>query len=497
MMKRPKVATVVLPAYGVEDAITGVVRDLAVAAYALQARGIELDVLVLDGGAEGGLAAKAAADLGLNLATVPGPASGPGAAYLEGFRRVAEKARADLVVTLDANGRHDATQIPGLIDHLIARGSHVVIGSRWTRGSGTPGLSFSRWILGRMANLTFRLVTASPRIADATTSFRVARIEVFRDIDLDRTPEDDYSVHTTFVATALARGYRVGEAPIIYRPPIAGGGGLTIGDVGEFASHLLALRRTVREVRRHRLSPGGRTFEVDHFGAQDDLENLGSSKRFFDWVLEEFEPYLKGRVLEVGAGIGTITRKLVERYPDTSVVALEPADNMFAALDPYAALTSRVSAHKGTLFEYEATANGAFDAVLYVNVLEHIADDERELGLAAKALRTGGALLVFGPALEALYSELDHKAGHYRRYSLGRLRQMVEGSGLEVVSLRYFDLLGVLPYLVAYRWLRGDGISGSTVWLYDRLIVPVSRLVQRALGDPPAGKNFILVAIKT
>jgi SAM-dependent methyltransferase len=267
--------------------------------------------------------------------------------------------------------------------------------------------------------------------------------------------------------------------------------------VREFASHLFVLRRTVNEVRRHRLSPDGRTFAVDHFGAQDDLENLGSSKRFFDWVLQEFEPYLHGRVLEVGAGIGTITRKLVERYPDVSVVALEPADNMFATLEPYAALTSRVSAHKGTLVEYEGTATGAFDAVLYVNVLEHIADDERELGLAAKALRTGGALLVFGPALEALYSELDHKAGHYRRYSLGRLRQMVEGSGLEIVSLRYFDLLGVLPYLVAYRWLRGDGISGSTVWLYDRLIVPVSRLVQRALRDPPAGKNFILVALKT
>jgi len=495
-MKRPEVATVVLPAYGVEDAITAVVRDLAVAAYASRARGIELDVLLLDGGQHGAAAAKTAADLGLSVTVVPGPASGPGEAFLQGLRMVSEEGRADVVVTLDANGRHDATQIPGLIDHLIARESHVVIGSRWTRGSGTPGMSFSRWILGRMANLTFRFVTASPRIADATTSFRVARIEVIRDIDLDGTPVDDYSVHTTFVATAVARGYRVGEAPIIYRPPIAGGGGLTIGDVREFASHLFVLRRAVHEVRQRRLSPGGRTFDVDHFGAQDDLENLGNSKHFFDWVLEEFEPYLHGRVLEVGAGIGTITRKLVERYPDVSVVALEPADNMFATLEPYAALTPLVRARKGTLAELAAEDAMEFDAVLYVNVLEHIADDERELELAAAALRPGGALLVFGPALEALYSELDHKAGHYRRYSIGRLRQIVEASGMEVVSLRYFDLLGVLPYLVAYRWLHGGGISGSTVWLYDRLIVPVSRFIQRLFPHPPAGKNVILVALR-
>ena len=65
----------------------------------------------------------------------------------------------DLVVTLDANGRHDPTQIPRLIDLLIQRRSDVVIGSRWTSGSGTPGLSVSRWVLGKLANLAFRRLT--------------------------------------------------------------------------------------------------------------------------------------------------------------------------------------------------------------------------------------------------------------------------------------------------------------------------------------------------
>jgi 2-polyprenyl-3-methyl-5-hydroxy-6-metoxy-1,4-benzoquinol methylase len=495
-MKRPRAATVVLPAYGVEDAIGGVVRDLAVASYALRAREIDLDVLLLDGGGHADTAARTAHELGLTLTVVPGPRSGPGQAYLEGFRRVVLEDRADLVVTLDANGRHDPTQIPGLIDHLVARDRDVVIGSRWTRGSGTPGLSLSRWLLGRMANLMFRLVTASPSIADATTSFRVARTEVIRDIPFDGTPTDIYSIHTTFVATALARGYRVGEAPIIYKAPIAGGGGLTIGDLGDFASHLRALRTTVQAVRTRRLSSAGRTFDIDHFGAQDDLECLGTSKYFFDWVLEVFEPYLHGQVLEVGAGIGTITRKLVERYPDVSVVALEPADNVFASLEPYAALTPRVTARKETLADYLREAREASDVILYLNVLEHIADDEEELRLAATALRPGGTLLLFGPALEALYSELDHKAGHYRRYSISRLQRIVEASGLRIVSLRYFDVLGVVPYLIAYRWLHRVVISGSTVWGYDRLIVPASRLIQEVMRDPPVGKNVILVAVK-
>ena len=493
--RKPRTATVVLPAYDVPAAIPSLIRDLAVAAYGLRAREIDLDVMLVDGGGHAELATPLADELGLVLSVVPGPASGPGDAFLEGLRRVVGS-DADLVVTLDANGRHDPTQIPSLIDHLIQRRSDVVIGSRWTSGSGTPGLTLSRWILGKLANLTFRLVTGTRRIGDATTSFRVSRTEVIRGLDLSRTSGNTYGVHTTIVAKAIAHGYRVTEAPIIYRPPLAGGGGLSLGQVGEFASHLFALRDSAREVRHARLSPSGRSFAVDHFKAEDDLECLAASRNFFDWVLEEFDPYLHGRVLEVGAGMGTITRKLVERHPDLSVVALEPADNVFLSLNAFAALTLGVDARKETLDEFAPSVIEPFDAVLYVNVLEHIDDDERELRRAAEVLRPGGALLVFGPALEGLYSELDHRAGHYRRYSLGRISHIVRAAGLRIVSVRYLDVLGVLPYLVVYRWLRNTSISSSSMWGYDRLIVPTSRFLQRVLDRPPLGKNVILVALK-
>jgi hypothetical protein len=126
-----------------------------------------------------------------------------------------------------------------------------------------------------------------------------------------------------------------------------------------------------------------------------------------------------------------------------------------------------------------------------------VEDDERELRLAAEALRPGGALLVFGPGLEWLYSELDYKAGHYRRYTLRRLHEIARAAGFEVLSLRYFDVVGVLPYLVAYRVLRRPAISGSTLWGYDRLLVPVSRRLQQVMRRPPLGKNVVLVARKT
>jgi SAM-dependent methyltransferase len=495
-MRAAKSVTVVLPAYRVAGAMPGMIRDLAVATYALRSRGIDLDVLLLhdDRDNVAAITTRAAADLGLSLSAVPGPPSGSGAAYLEGFRQVIEEDRADLVATLDANGRHDATQLPRLIDQLTAEDADVVIGSRWTRGSGTPGLSPGRWILGRLANLSFRLLTGTRGIADATTSFRVVRSAVVRDFEFTGVPLTSHSVQTAFVAMAVAHGYRVREGPIIYGRPAGPGGELHGRDVARFARHLLALRSQVDRTRQRRLSAPGRTFTDEHFGAAQDLERLGTARHFFDWVLDDFDVFLKGRVLEVGAGLGTITRRLVERYPTLSIVALEPAENVFPDLDSVAALEPRVTARRQTLADYQPSPDESFDAVIYINVLEHIDDDARELRLAAGVLRPGGALLVFGPALGWMYSELDYKAGHYRRYSLHRLRKLATDAGLEIVSARYFDLLGVAPYFLVYRLLRHDDITGSTLWGYDRVVVPASRWLQRLLRHPPVGKNAILIA---
>ncbi|MPZ74873.1 MAG: methyltransferase [Nitriliruptorales bacterium] len=498
-MKHVDGVTVVLPAYGVSDAVGTVLRDLAVAAYALRIRGIGLRVLLINGEGEAleDLATAAVEGLDLDLRTVTGPADG-GAAYVDGFRLALQEDDAHLIATLDANGRHDATEIPGLVDLLLRRNADVVIGSRWTRGSGTPGLSLGRWVLGRLANHAFRLLTGTRGIRDATTSFRIARRQVVEQFEVPDGATGSHGLQAAFVALAVANGFRVVEGPIIYRPPVGGAqGGLLAPDILSFTQHLAALRGVIDRTRQRRLSPSGRRFLDEEFGAAEDLERLGTAKYFFDWVLEEFAEHLKGRVLEVGAGSGTISRKLVEGFADVEITALEPAANMFDQLGSYAAISPRIAAHQETLDAYRRThGDQQFDAALYLNVLEHIEDDATELKVAASVLRPGGMLLVFGPAHEWLYSDLDHKAGHYRRYTLEQLRRIAVDAGFEPLSLRYFDVLGVPPYYLVYRRLRRTEITGSTMWAYDRVVVPASRLIQRVVPQPPLGKNVILVARK-
>jgi SAM-dependent methyltransferase len=493
----PRRLTVVLPLFGVEAAMPTLMRDLAVAAYALRDRGVDMDVLLLDGGVDDSarIAAAAAERMSLPVRILDVTDQGTAAAFGRGLTAVVEQDPPDLVTTLDANGRHDPTQIPHMVDHLVARDLDVVIGSRWANGSGTPGLSIRRWVLGRAANLAFRAVSGIRGVTDATTSFRVARTEVVRAFDIGRVePLTSHSIQTAFVASAVGQGFKIGEAPILYRASLVSGGELQWRAAGPLLASFAALRRDVGRARRRRLSIEGREFDHEHFGASEDLERLGTAAHFFDWVLEEFEPWLVGHVLEVGAGLGTITRRLLDRFEDVHVVALEPAANMFADLESVAAVSPRLEAHQCTLAELPESSERAFDAVLYLNVLEHIADDEKELALAAQALRRGGALLIFGPAIERLYSELDHRAGHYRRYRLADLCARVEAAGLRIVSARYFDVLGVLPYLVVYRILGRTTITGSTLWGYDRVVVPVSRALQRLLDNPPLGKNVVVVA---
>jgi SAM-dependent methyltransferase len=134
------------------------------------------------------------------------------------------------------------------------------------------------------------------------------------------------------------------------------------------------------------------------------------------------------------------------------------------------------------------------DAVVYVNVLEHVEYEHAELAGAFDRLRPGGHLLLFVPALSWLYSDLDRRLGHFRRYTRAGLNDLVSTSGFTVVKSRYFDLAGILPWYVNFVLLRNE-MDARGVAVYDRAIVPIMRPLERLIR-PPIGKNVLLVARK-
>lgn len=223
-----------------------------------------------------------------------------------------------------------------------------------------------------------------------------------------------------------------------------------------------------------------------------DLEAMVFAKRYHSWILDLFAPYLGRQLVEAGAGSGNFSRMLLSRDP-ASLLAIEPSPEMFSRLSDWAGTDPRVRVHRGTLGSADLPGEGA-DSILYVNVLEHIRDDAAELAVANAALRPGGTLLLYVPALAFLYSDFDRRIGHCRRYEKAGLENLVRSAGFRIELCRFVDVLGVLPWYVSMRLLKGD-LSPRAVALYDLVGTPITRWLE-AIVTPPVGKNLVLVARK-
>lgn len=221
-----------------------------------------------------------------------------------------------------------------------------------------------------------------------------------------------------------------------------------------------------------------------------DLEAMSFANNYHEWILSLFRPYLQNRVVEVGAGVGSFSELLLKE-PIRDLIAIEPSKAMYAELqkrvrDP------RIQAHNA--FFADLHFQNRFECVMYVNVLEHIDKDEAELVAAYQALSQGGHLCIFVPALPFLMSAHDKSIGHFRRYTKCSLFRKVTNAGFEIKSGGYFDIAGIGPWYVLCTVL-GRSPRGGAVGLYDRVFVPIMRVVESVLPIP-VGKNLYLVAQK-
>ena len=106
-----------------------------------------------------------------------------------------------------------------------------------------------------------------------------------------------------------------------------------------------------------------------------------------------------------------------------------------------------------------------------------------------------GRLVIFVPAFELLMSGLDRRLGHYRRYTTGSLRRLLEGAGFTVTALRYYNLTGFLGWLWRFRILGRTEQSRGLVRFFDRVVLPVQLRVERTL-QLPLGQSVYAVAKK-
>lgn len=207
-------------------------------------------------------------------------------------------------------------------------------------------------------------------------------------------------------------------------------------------------------------------------------------KAYWSRALRE---HVRGDVLEVGAGIGTNTELLLGAT-NGRWTCLEPDARLGElARAAHAHLGARCEHLTGTLAD--VVPERTFDTLLYLDVLEHIADDRAEVTRAARHLRAGGKLVVLAPAHQSLYSPFDRAIGHHRRYDKASLRALAP-EGLTLERLFYLDSAGLAASLANRVLLRQSLPTLAQVRTWDRLLVPLSRALDPLLFRS-AGKTVV------
>jgi SAM-dependent methyltransferase len=230
---------------------------------------------------------------------------------------------------------------------------------------------------------------------------------------------------------------------------------------------------------------------AEHAYIGRELEIFQHATRWKSYYARGLKRFIAGDVLEVGAGLGATSRFLCDGR-QRSWTCLEPDPRLCGELrgsldaQPLLSTGQVLCGTVGSL-----SPDKRFDTILYVDVLEHIEDDRRELAASAARLREGGHIIVLAPAHESLFSPFDKAIGHFRRYSRASLLAAAP-SALRSVSAYYLDAAGMAASMANRLLLRASMPTQGQIMFWDRVLVPVSTVIDPMLAHS-IGKSVVAV----
>lgn len=224
--------------------------------------------------------------------------------------------------------------------------------------------------------------------------------------------------------------------------------------------------------------------------ADFEFDALNEAVNYRRTLTREFSPFLKGKVLEIGAGIGQMTHEFRGLRDVTRLSGLEPDSRFherFAQKNPDVELFRTISA--------ELPDNLGFDAIVSINVLEHIEQDQAELSNWFRLLRERhGHACLFVPARPEIYAPIDKDFGHFRRYTRPELELKLTTAGFKVERLVYFNLIGYFAWWLNFKACKNRTFEAKSVRVFDRYIFPVGHWMEINLLRPPFGQSLLAVA---
>lgn len=379
-------------------------------------------------------------------------------------------ASGEFAIVQDADLEYDPREYVKLLHPLLEGKADAVYGSRFMISGERRVLYYWHALANRFLTGLCNIV-ADLNLTDMETCYKAFRTSLLRSIPIR---SERFGIEPELTIKLARREVRIYETPVSYH-------GRTYEEGKKIG--LWDAFEAVFVILRHAFSS-----DIYNSSGPETLNALAAASRFNAWMADTIRPYVGRRVLEIGAGIGNLTRLLVPRRQCYVATDIDP--------EHLARLRVRFH-HRPNLTvgrcDLADTADfvslaGSMDTVVCLNVLEHVEDDLQGLRNIHSALAPGGRAIVLVPQGQELYGSLDRALGHCRRYSKEELRKKMEQCGFLVERILEFNRISRPAWYVAGRLLHRSSLGILQMKAFDRMVW----LWRRLDGVLPWGPTSII-----
>jgi glycosyltransferase involved in cell wall biosynthesis/phospholipid N-methyltransferase len=382
------------------------------------------------------------------------------------LRTALSHATCELSVVQDADLEYHPKDLLRIVEVFVTEKADAVFGSRFAGGEARRVLMYRHELGNRLLTTLCNLVT-NLNLTDMETCYKAVRTRLLKSMPL---VSNDFRIEPELTIKLAKRRARIFEVPISYS-----GRTYQEGKKIGWRDGVKALRAIGEFAVRDDI------YVEDAFGSAM-LARLSRAPTFNQWMADVIKPHCGQKVLEIGSGVGNLTAELIPRreYVATDINPLY-LDSLEALRigKPYL----RTQHTDVTRPETFPLAEGGFDTVICLNVIEHIEDDRAALRNIRDALGPGGTAIILVPQGAWNYGSLDEVLGHCRRYSKESLHALAGDAGFEVKELIEFNRMGTPAWFLNGKVLSRKHFGLAQVFALNS-ITPLVREIDHHLPFP-------------